>query len=108
MAMRRSKTGIRCGRRYPAPLVTSGKMAIRLVILLSVACGILPVAGPPSSAEVSNTIVEKPLIDQLLEALSVSGATRLGKLARAALLPATECRDLNGVPSHFAFIISIF
>ena len=104
MARRRSKTGIRCGRRYPAPLAASGKMASRLAILLSVACGILPVAGPRAS----NRNVEKPMIDQLLESLCVSGPTRLGRMARASLLPATECRDLNGVPSHFALIFLIF
>ena len=106
--MRRSKTGIRCGRRYPAPLVTSGKMAIRLAILLSVACGILPGAGPPSSHKSSNIDAEGPLVNQLLESLSVSGCTRLGRLARAALAPPSECGVLDGVPSHFALIILQF
>jgi hypothetical protein len=108
MARRRSKTGIRCGRRYPAPLAASGKMAIRLAILLSVACGILPVAGPPSSSKASNTIVEAPMIDQLLESLCVSGPTRLGRLARAPLAPPSECGVLDVVPSHFALIILFF
>ena len=80
-------------------------MAIRLAILLSVACGILPVAGPPSSAKSSNIKAEPDMIDQLLESLSVSGCDRLGKLARAALAPPSECGVLVGVPSHFAFII---
>ena len=105
MARRRSTTGIRCGGRYPAPLAASGNMAIRLAILLSVACGILPVAGPPSSAKSSNIKAEPDMIDQLLESLSVSGCNRLGKLARAALTPPSECGVLVGVPSHFAFII---
>ena len=105
MARRRSTTGIRCGGRYPAPLAASGNMAIRLAILLSVACGILPVAGPPSSAKSSNIKAEPDMIDQLLESLSVSGCNRLGKLSRAALAPPSECGVLVGVPSHFAFII---
>ena len=108
MARRRSTTGIRCGGRYPAPLAASGNMAMRLAILLSVACGILPVAGPPSSAKSSNIKAEAPMIDQLLESLSVSGCDRLGKLARAALAPPSECGVLVGVPSHFALIILKF
>ena len=103
--MTRRRSGIRSGGRYPAPLAASGKMAMRLSILLSVACGVLLVAGPPSSCKSSNIDDESPLVNQVLESLCVSGPTRLGRLARAALAPPSECGVLDGVPSHFAFII---
>ena len=54
-------------------------------ILLAGTAGILQVAGPAVSHKASNIDDEAPLIDQLLESLSVAGCTRLGRLARAAL-----------------------
>ena len=70
-------------------------------ILLAGTAGILQVAGPPASHKASNIDADAPLVDQLLESLSVAGYSRIGRLSRAALKRPTEIPGLNG-PS-FAF-----
>ena len=68
-------------------------------ILLAGATGILQVVGPPATHKASNINADAPLIDQLLESLNVAGCSRLGRLARAALMPHS---DMPGFNSRFA------
>ena len=59
-------------------------------ILFTGATGIVQALGAPAEQKASNLNAEAPLLDQLLESLSVVGCSRIGRWARAALKPPTD------------------
>ena len=59
-------------------------------IIFTGVAGISQCAGAPATHKASNIGDEPPLLDQLLETLNVAGCSRIGRLARASLEPATE------------------
>ena len=59
-------------------------------ILFTGAAGVVQAVGAPASHKASNLNAEASLLDQLLESLSITGCSKLGRLTRATLKPPTE------------------